>query len=61
MRKGLLTIIAVLAALAGATAQNTPQEPFKYWVRFTDKQGSPYTLDNPGAYLSQRALERRGQ
>lgn len=36
-----------------------PQEPFKYWVSFTDKQGTPYTLANPSAYLSQRALERR--
>ena len=36
-----------------------PQEPFKYWVSFTDKQGSPYSLANPSAYLSQRALDRR--
>lgn len=35
------------------------QEPYKYWVSFVDKQGTPYSLDNPAAYLSQRALERR--
>ena len=38
-----------------------PREPFKYWVSFTDKQGSSYSLANPSAYLSQRALERRSR
>ena len=32
-----------------------------YWVQFTDKNESPYTIDNPEAYLSQRALERRAR
>ena len=36
-----------------------PQEPYKYWISFADKQGTPYSLDNPAAYLSSRALERR--
>lgn len=30
-----------------------------YWVQFTDKNNSPYSIDNPSEYLSQRALERR--
>jgi subtilisin family serine protease len=30
-----------------------------YWVQFTDKEGSPYSIDNPEAYLSPRALQRR--
>ena len=30
-----------------------------YWVQFTDKANSPYSIDNPEAYLSQRALQRR--
>ena len=30
-----------------------------YWVQFTDKNNSPYSIDNPEAYLSQRALQRR--
>lgn len=30
-----------------------------YWVRFTDKQGTPYRIEEPQAFLSQRALERR--
>ena len=32
-----------------------------YWVQFTDKNDSPYTIDNPEAYLSPRALERRAR
>ena len=30
-----------------------------YWVQFTDKNNSPYSIDNPEAYLSPRALQRR--
>lgn len=32
-----------------------------YWVQFTDKANSPYSIDNPEAYLSQRALDRRAR
>ncbi len=31
----------------------------KYVVRFRDKNGTPYTIENPSAYLSQKAIERR--
>ncbi len=30
-----------------------------YWVQFADKANSPYSIDNPEAFLSPRALERR--
>jgi subtilisin family serine protease len=33
--------------------------PDKYFVSFTDKNNSPYSVDNPSAFLSQRAIERR--
>ena len=32
-----------------------------YWVKFTDKANSPYSINNPEEYLSQRALERRAR
>ena len=32
-----------------------------YWVQFTDKANSPYSIDNPSEYLSQRALDRRAR
>jgi serine protease AprX len=31
----------------------------RYWVQFADKKNSPYTLSNPSAYLSPRAIQRR--
>ncbi len=31
----------------------------RYWIAFTDKNNSPYSLNNPAAYLSQRAIQRR--
>jgi subtilisin family serine protease len=38
------------------TAQIAPN---KYFVKFTDKNNSPYSIDNPSEYLSQRAIDRR--
>ena len=32
-----------------------------YWVQFADKNDSPYSIDNPEAFLSQRALDRRAR
>lgn len=33
--------------------------PDKYWVQFTDKIGTPYSLDAPEAFLTDRAIQRR--
>ncbi|PKP52947.1 MAG: serine protease [Bacteroidetes bacterium HGW-Bacteroidetes-1] len=33
--------------------------PDSYFVQFTDKNNSPYNLNNPEAFLTQRAIERR--
>lgn len=33
--------------------------PDKYWIQFTDKNNSPYSIDNPQDFLSERALQRR--
>jgi serine protease AprX len=33
--------------------------PDKYWVRFTDKNNSPFSVDNPQQFLSQKAIDRR--
>lgn len=50
----LLIIMLVVAMIAQAQIATNI-----YWVKFTDKNNSPYSIDNPGEYLSQRALERR--
>ena len=38
---------------------NTSAQFTKYIVRFKDKSGTPFTINNPSEYLSQRAIERR--
>lgn len=32
---------------------------YKFFVRFTDKNGSPYSVSNPSAFLSAKAIARR--
>jgi serine protease AprX len=52
---GLVLLAGMLwaAACAGQTAPDT------WWVQFTDKDNTPYTLDQPEAFLSPRAIQRR--
>ncbi len=33
--------------------------PYTYWVEFTDKKGTPYSLDHPEEFLTERSLQRR--
>jgi serine protease AprX len=33
--------------------------PDKYWVQFTDKTNTPYSLNSPEEFLSQKSIERR--
>jgi len=35
------------------------QTEYYFYVQFSDKNNSPYSLSNPSAYLSARAIERR--
>ena len=55
MRK-LFFLLLFLAVFVFAHAQVATDI---YWVQFTDKTNSPYSIDNPEAYLSPRALQRR--
>jgi serine protease AprX len=32
---------------------------YRYFIRFTDKNNSPYSISNPSVFLSSRALQRR--
>ena len=34
-------------------------QSYKYWIEFTDKNNSPYSISTPSAYLSPRAITRR--
>jgi len=33
--------------------------PSRYWVKFSDKNGSPFSINAPEDFLSQRAIQRR--
>jgi len=33
--------------------------PNRYWVKFTDKNNTPYSISNPEDFLSQKAIDRR--
>lgn len=35
--------------------------PSKYYIQFTDKNDSPYSINQPEAFLSQRAIDRRSK
>lgn len=52
----LLLLALVVCAIAHAQIASNI-----YWVQFTDKNNSPYSINNPEAYLSQRALDRRAR
>ncbi len=35
------------------------QAPKKYWIRFNNKNGTPYSINNPSAFLTQQSVHRR--
>ncbi len=60
MRILLLSIAFLLLYLPATMAQQTGNgEEQKHLIYFTDKVNSPYSVQQPQAYLSQKALERR--
>lgn len=52
----ILSFVILSLISWAATAQNAPGF---YWVQFSDKNGTPYSLDYPQAFLSERALQKR--
>ena len=57
MKKTLSLLMLLAIAMLGKAQIATNI----YWVQFTDKNNSPYSLDVPEQYLSQRALDRRAR
>ncbi|MDF2453394.1 MAG: peptidase [Bacteroidota bacterium] len=51
-----LFIACFFCSLSGTLQSQTLT---KYWVRFKDKNLSPYSVSTPTAYLSQRSVDRR--
>ena len=55
MIRWLIIAITLLPVFAHA------QMPVQHWIEFTDKANTPYSLDEPLGFLSQRALDRRSR
>ena len=53
-----LFVLMTLLLMIGVTAY--PQiAPNRYWVQFTDKNNTPYSIDRPEEFLSERSIQRR--
>ncbi|MBE0650286.1 MAG: S8 family serine peptidase [Bacteroidales bacterium] len=58
MNKIRLSFICVLLLFFSEVIGQTVA-PSKYYIQFTDKNNSPYSISNPEAFLTARALARR--
>jgi len=56
MNRLVLIILSILVSFSGL-AQSTK----RYMVFFTDKDDTPYTIDQPQEYLTQKAINRKGR
>ena len=56
MKYSVLSVVWLFFALT-LSAQN----PTCYRIYLSDKANSPYSIDNPSAYLSQRAIDKRAR
>lgn len=54
--KQLGILLFALTIYCSSIAQVAPD---KYWVKFTDKINTPYSIENPEDFLSQKAIDRR--
>lgn len=54
--KNLLFLFILFSCPFVFIAQTAPN---KYWVEFTDKSNTPYSIENPEEFMTQRAIDRR--
>lgn len=55
MNKSISFLIASVILIASVKSQT----PTKYWVKLSDKNGTPYSISTPTAFLTQKAVQRR--
>lgn len=55
--KRALTVLIILIFTTGLIAQDV----YKYAVHFTDKDHTPFSIDRPEEFLSQKAIDRRAK
>ncbi|MBS1634612.1 MAG: S8 family serine peptidase [Bacteroidetes bacterium] len=51
--------LLTLALCLSCFIQVSQAQITKYWIRFTDKNGSPFSVSNPTAFLSPKSVQRR--
>lgn len=54
-----ISLLAVACSLLQVQPSMAQTAPGKYWVRFTDKSNSSFTLSHPEEFLSLKCIERR--
>jgi hypothetical protein len=54
--KRLFALLVLLGFCFSLKAQVAPD---RYWVQFTDKNNTPYSINKPQEFLSERAIQRR--
>lgn len=59
MESNKIKSLVVFGILVFTASLAKAQFPAKYWVKFKDKNGSPYNVSNPSAFLSARSIARR--
>ena len=54
--KRLFILLSFVFFTLSIKAQIAPE---KYWIQFTDKNNTPYSIDKPEEFLSERSIQRR--
>lgn len=54
-----LFFLFILSTLFSLSASAQYLYPYRYFIQFTDKNNNGYSLNNPSAFLSSRAIQRR--
>lgn len=57
-----MKILKLFVLLLFISLESSSQISYDYYlVEFTDKNGSPFSIEQPEAYLSERAIARRNK
>lgn len=61
MKRIFIVLWVFLSGIMPVLAQTKAPLQFKWWLEMANKDGTPYSIDHPEAFLSARSLERRAK